>query len=165
MSLIYTWAAGKAGWLTIIGALLAGVMFQQVRVSNAQARTARAEQALASYKTAVAETARIAQAAADRKKEQQLTQQKEAADAARTREATLRADADGARTELGRLRSAIAAASRRDLVPSPAGPAVPEPASPVAELFGACAAEVQELGRIADGHASDVRTLIESWPK
>lgn len=155
------------GWLplAVIAVLAFLLLGQQVRVSNAQALTARAEQALASYKTSVAETARIAQADADRKKADQLVRQREAADAARTREATLRADADGARTELGRLRRAIAAATRRDLVPSPAAGAAAEPASPVAELLGACAAEVQELGRIADGHASDVRTLIGSWPK
>lgn len=165
MTWLYTWSAGKVGWLAIIGALLMLLLGQRVQVSNARAGADRARAELTNYKTSIAEAARIGQAAADRKKEQQLTKQKEAADASRTRETNLRADADGARTELERLRGAIRFAARRDPVPSTARPAIAEPTSAVGELFESCAAEVQELGRIADGHASDVRTLIESWPQ
>ena len=155
------------GWvpLSVIALLLVGLLGQRVQVSNAKARVAHADQALAEYKLSVSETTRILQADADRKKTAQLVQQKEAADAAHAREAKLRDDAAGARTELERLRGAIAAATRRDLVPSAAAGAADQPASPVAELLGACAAEVQELAGIADGHASDVRTLIDSWPR
>lgn len=149
----------------IIALLLAFILGQRVQVSNAKARAARSEQALAEYKLSVSETTRILQADNDRKRFDQLARAKEAADAARTREKSLLADAAGARSELDRLRLAISRATRRDPVPSTTAPAETQPADPVAELLGTCAAEVQELAGAADAHASDVQTLIESWPR
>lgn len=164
MSFIYTWAAGKLGWLAVIGALLAFLMFQQVRVSNARAGADRARADLANYKTSVAETARAAQAAADQKKAEQLTQQLEAQNAAKTREAALRGAADDLRSERDRLLNAIRIASRRDPVSSATAPQT-QPADPVANVLGECTAEVQKLAGFADAHASDVQTLTESWPR
>lgn len=165
MSFIYTWAAGKLGWLAVIGALLAALMFQQVRVSNARAGADRARADLANYKTSVAEASRIAQAAADRKKAEQLTQQLEAQNAAKNREAALRGAADNLRSERDRLLNAIRIASRRDPVPGTTATSKTEPADPVADVLGQCTAEVQKLAGAADAHASDVQTLTESWPK
>lgn len=165
MSFIYTWAAEKAAWLAIIGALLAALMFQSVRVSNARAGADRARAELANYKTSVAEASRIAQAAADKKKAEQLTQQLEAQNAAKTREAALRGAADSLRTERDRLLNAIRIASRRDPVPGTAAASQTQPADPVADVLGQCSAEVQKLAGIADAHASDEQTLIDSWPR
>lgn len=165
MIAVYEWFAGKAVWLAVIGALLAALMFQQVRVSNARADADRARADLANYKTSVAETARIAQAAADKKKADQLTQQLEAQNAAKTREAALRGAADDLRSERDRLLNAIRIASRRDPVPGTAAAAQDQPADPIANVLGQCTAEVQKLAGAADAHASDVQTLTESWPK
>jgi hypothetical protein len=62
VSFIYTWAAGKAAWLAIIGALLAALMFQQVRVSNARSGADRARAELADTKTKYAQAAQKAEA-------------------------------------------------------------------------------------------------------
>jgi hypothetical protein len=162
LSFIYTWAAGKAAWLAIIGALLAAIMFQQVRVSNASARAARADQALAEYKTTQAEAAAKA-TEANRKIEAQRQQQaQEAIDASKKREAALRSDAAASRGALERLRNAVRAASGG--VPGSASNPIGGPAT-AAELLAQCAAEYQSLGERADQHASDVKTLMDAWPK
>lgn len=71
--------------------------------------------------------------------------------------------AAGARSELDRLRNAIAA---------PAGAGVSEDAAAAVrrantagELLGQCAAEYTDVAQAADRHALDVRLLLESWPK
>lgn len=73
-----------------------------------------------------------------------------------------RADADAARDDLERLRHAAssylgdagASAAASDLR-----------ATTLAELFGQCSGNLQELARKADAHANDVRLLRDSWPK
>lgn len=70
-----------------------------------------------------------------------------------------------ARTELNRLRGAIAAATRSDQLPGAPTGSTDHRAATDRELLGSCAAELQEVARAADGHASDVRTLMESWPR
>lgn len=86
----------------------------------------------------------------------------EALNAAQTRQATLRADADSARAESDRLREQSADAARRIAAAPPA--AVAEYATAVGELLTDCSRRYQELGAKADGHAADVRTLIDAWP-
>lgn len=34
-----------------------------------------------------------------------------------------------------------------------------------AELFGECRAEYRQMGQAAQGHATDIKALIEAWPK
>ena len=82
-----------------------------------------------------------------------------------TRNQRLEADAGSASAERGRLLDAIRrATSKRDL-PGPAPAAGPEPANPIRDVLESCTAEVQELARAADGHASDAQALSEAWPK
>lgn len=96
--------------------------------------------------------------------EQSITRRyQEALNAAQTRQITLRADADSARAESDRLREQSADAARR-IAAAPA-PAVAEYASAVGELLADCSRRYQELGAKADGHAADVRTLIDAWPE
>lgn len=160
-----TWALANWKWL-LIGLLVAALLGQRVQVSNAKARVSRAELAVAEYKTSVAEAARIAQRAADKRLSDQQEQQRSALDEARTREATARNAADALRLERGRLLDAIAAAtSRRNLVPGPAAAAQTQPADSVADVLRQCTAEVQELAGSADTHASDVKLLLDSWPR
>jgi hypothetical protein len=156
-------------WLQplVILLLLLVLVGQWAMVSNAKGRALRAEKDLVAYKLAASESARLAQAEVDRKGLEQLNRQKEAADAAQTREASLRADAAGARAERDSLLDAVRAATATPRPGLPAAPAAPgyQHGSALIELFGACTAEVQELASAADGHASDVRTLIDSWPR
>lgn len=77
----------------------------------------------------------------------------------------LEADAGSASAERGRLLDAIRrATSKRDL-PGTTAQAGPEPANPVRDVLESCTAEVQELARAADGHASDAQALSDAWPK
>lgn len=74
----------------------------------------------------------------------------------------LRRDASAARTELDGLRSANsdalrAAATGRD--------ACLERAATYGQLLSASAAAYQELAGKADGHVSDVKTLVQAWPQ
>ena len=95
--------------------------------------------------------------------EQSITRKyQEALNAAQTRQIALRADADSARAESDRLREQSADAARRIAAAPPA--AVAEYATAVGELLADCSQRYQELGGKADGHAADVRTLIDAWP-
>jgi chromosome segregation ATPase len=162
MTWLYTWAAGKAAWLAIIGALLACLMFQQVRVSNARAGADRARAELADTKTRYAQAAQKASEDNRKIEAQRQKQAQEAIDESKKREAALRSDAAASRGALERLRNAVRAAS--GVLPGSASNPIGGP-STAAELLSQCAAEYQSLGERADQHASDVRTLTEAWPK
>lgn len=88
----------------------------------------------------------------------------DAQNASVVRNRRLQADAAGAIAERQRLLDAIAAITAADL-PSGAGNAGNQPTPASSELFAACTAELQSLAGIADGHASDVKTLMQAWPK
>jgi len=88
----------------------------------------------------------------------------EAQNAAAIRARTAQADAAAARTELDRLRDAIAAS------PSCSAPIQPGSASgvgrnPAGVVLSECAAALVEMARHADGHANDVKLLLDAWPK
>lgn len=91
------------------------------------------------------------------------TTYQEALNAARTREVSLRRERDAARTESDGLREQSLDAARRLADAPPA--AVREYAATAGELFADCGRSYQELASTADGHAADVRTLIEAWPR
>ena len=73
----------------------------------------------------------------------------------------LRSDLDSARTELDRLRIALRTLPTAD----PTTGTRPDRADPARELLAACAAELVEMGGIADRINSDRQTLIDAWPK
>lgn len=87
----------------------------------------------------------------------------EARNAATVREIALRRDATAARAESDGLRGQLADAARR--IAEAPEPAVREYAAMVSELFGECSRRYTALAGQADGHASDVRTLMEAWPR
>ena len=97
----------------------------------------------------------------ERKTRQIADQYMEALNNARTRENEIRLAADGARSELDRLRITIKKRSAA-VTASPASAVDYSIAS--ADVFGECAAELTALAGKADGHASDLRTMIEAWP-
>ena len=73
----------------------------------------------------------------------------------------LRSDLDSARTDLDRLRIALRTLPTAD----PTTGTCPDRADPARELLAACAAELVEMGGIADRHASDALMLQQAWPK
>lgn len=109
-----------------------------------------------------AEAARKALEANRAIEEQRQKQAQEAIDASKIRETQLRADAAASRSALERLRNAVRTAS--GVVPGSTGNAVSEP-SAEGRLLAQCAAEYQSLGERADQHASDVKTLMDAWPR
>ena len=86
----------------------------------------------------------------------------DAQNSARAREIRLRADADGARTELGGLRNATAGALQ---AASASHAACLERADAFSVVLNLCANQYQGLAATADRIASDRQTLIEAWPK
>lgn len=38
-------------------------------------------------------------------------------------------------------------------------------ATTIADLLGQCSVEYQQLAEVADGHAADVKLLLDAWPK
>ena len=155
-------------WLLGLGlvAALATAGIERTRAAGARADAATARKDLSDYKLAVSETTRVLQAANDRKAADNTARQLEAKNAASTREARLRDDASGARSELDRLRSAVrAAAARRDPVPGAAAGADAQPAAAEGELLTQCTEQLVDVAAAADAHASDVQTLTESWPR
>ena len=98
---------------------------------------------------------------AERKTRLIANQYTEALNNARKRETDLRLSVDGARNELDRLRVTIKTRSAA-VAASPASAVDYSLAS--ADVFGECAAELTALAGKADGHASDIRTMIEAWP-
>ena len=81
---------------------------------------------------------------------------------ATARDVGLRRDLNNARTELDRLRTQLAQPMPR--AETSPGSCV-ERADPARELLAACAAELVEMGGIADRINSDRQTLIDAWPK
>jgi len=86
-----------------------------------------------------------------------------AQNAAVLRNRDLQADAIGAIAERKRLLDALAARPAPNL-PSSTANASHQPSLARDQLFAACTAELQSLARVADNHASDVKTLIQAWP-
>ena len=86
----------------------------------------------------------------------------EAQSAATRRMVVLRADADGSRAALISLSGAVEAAMR---AAATSHNACLDRATTASELLTQCGAAYQDLGERADRHASDVRTLMEAWPK
>lgn len=81
---------------------------------------------------------------------------------AQARARSLRMDADGSRAALVGL-SSSADQALRDAATSHA--ACTERAAAIRVVLDQCGGAYQELGAIADRHASDVKTLMDAWPR
>ena len=90
-------------------------------------------------------------------------QASKAAAAAATRIHRLSADRDRLRAAADGLRNDLATAALR--LPDATPDAVIEYATALDSVFLDCTARYEQLATKADGHASDVQTMIESWPK
>lgn len=108
--------------------------------------------------------AAIAAEQAARIKEQSMQQQlNEALHAATERENKLRADYAAAHAASRGLRDTLAAAIR-DLPGTPVE-ACRATADAALAVLGECADRYRAVAEAADGHASDVQTLSDAWPR
>ena len=82
---------------------------------------------------------------------------------AEARAAQNKRDADSLRTELDGLRGDLADVP--DRIRNASREAVDQYATAATVVFGECAARYSELAISATGHASDVQTLMDAWPK
>lgn len=141
----------------IVSALFAGV--QTGRLSVLRGELADEQSATAALRVAIAEANVKAEAQAAEFSAKVI----EAQNDARKREALLRAAAAGARTESDGLRH-DADDLRRQLADA-SREAVLDRAAAVAGVLGQCAARHQVLAERCDRHVSDLRTLIDAWPR
>lgn len=113
---------------------------------------------------AIQTQAALAAEAAARIKEQTLMNQlAEAQNAATERETKLRADYAAAHAAALGLRNILA--GLRNGLPAATPDACRQTSATAIDLFGECTATVERLAAAADGHASDVKTLTDAWPK
>lgn len=117
----------------------------------------------AGYKTQVEQQAVEARQVALKQKEQWLKEKEDAEQKAAEREATLRTERDRALAGAGRLRDDIATLRAR--LPHAIPSTCIATADAVATLLDQCQQEYRAMAEVADGHASDARTLMEAWPK
>ena len=126
-------------------------------------RLTSAEHDFAGYKSQVEQQAVEARQAALKQKEQWIKEKEDAEQKAAQREATLRTERDRALAGARRLRDDIA--TLRTRLPNAVPSACIATADALAGLFDQCQQEYRAMAEIADGHASDVQTLMEAWPK
>lgn len=117
----------------------------------------------AGYKTQVEQQAVEARQAALKQKEQWIKEKEDAEQKAAEREATLRTERDRALAGARRLRDDIA--TLRTRLPNAIPSACLATADALAGLLDQCQQEYRGMAEVADGHASDVQTLMEAWPK
>ena len=135
----------------LAGIAIGGTLAHQVhRAINDRAQVAQQRNTLRAIEAAQAETTRLQEVA------DHATQK-----AAQRAQASARALA-GARTELERLRNALATGAPADAA---ACPATAERAATLADLQRECAGALVELGAKADAHAADALRLYEAWPR
>lgn len=139
--------------IAAVAAAIAVWVFQDARMDAAVAevRLEQSNERLSAVNEARAEERAIA------------TKYQGALNAAIKREDALRRDARSARAESDSLRAQLSDAERRIAGAPPA--TVAEYATTVGELLAVCSRERTFFAEKADGHASDVRTLIEAWPQ
>lgn len=99
-----------------------------------------------------------------RTREQELAKKaQEAIDEATKRSQESKKAADAARVTADGLRESIAAIA--SLLPGGSNDACREAANTFGAILGECAQGYQRVAEAADGHASDVRTCQDAWPK
>lgn len=149
--MIYTHAAAA-----LIAAALAAAGAWQVQAW-------RYGEQIATIRADAAESTARAEKAAQLVRETRQQEVNRATQNAARRAQTARTDADNARAELDRLRDDL----RASAVPASgdACTAADQRAATVEELFAECAGAYQGMARTADGHANDVKTLSDAWPK
>jgi ribosomal protein L16 Arg81 hydroxylase len=142
-------------WAAICAGLFAWGGINAMRVGAIKTELAELKKAHAQAIAQATEDARIESERLQRIKD-------EAINKAQTRAQENAVAAGRARTELDRLRNAIA----KGATPSadPACKATADRATALGDVLGECSGELTEMGRKADAHASDLRTFYDAWP-
>ena len=117
----------------------------------------------AGYKSQVEQQAVEARQAAIKQQAAWIKERDDAEQKAAEREATLRTERDRAIAGARRLRDDLTTLRAR--LPNAIPSACIATADALAGLLDQCQQEYRVMGEIADGHASDVQTLMEAWPK
>lgn len=149
----------KSSWPLVLAALGGGWVawsLQGFRLDGVKAD-------FAGYKSQVEQQAVEARQAALKQKEQWIKEKEDAEQKAAEREATLRTERDRAIAGARRLRDDLTTLRAR--LPNAIPSACIATADALAGLLDQCQQEYRVMGEIADGHASDVQTLMEAWPK
>ena len=149
----------KSSWPLILAAIGGGLVawsLQGFRLDDLK-------HDFAGYKTQVEQQAVEARQAALKQKEQWIKEKEDAEQKAAEREATLRTERDRALAGARRLRDDIA--TLRTRLPNAIPSACLATADALAGLLDQCQQEYRGMAEVADGHASDVQTLMEAWPK
>ena len=92
------------------------------------------------------------------------TQVLKAQNDAKKREATLLADARDTNAALDSLRLSTSTARTSYRLSGPTATASYQYADTGYELFDQCSGELVALAKASDGHASDVKMMIDAWP-
>lgn len=149
-------------WLAIIAALSATSCKLKLENGQLSIEVEKHATKIAQLETGIAQSNQYAAEQAARNQ----AQAREAEKSAAVRVAALRRDSDRANSELDRLRVTLADYTRPRLTASPhsIGTGLDNP-NPIPELFLDCSRRYIDLAGKADGHASDVKTLMDAWPK
>jgi ribosomal protein L16 Arg81 hydroxylase len=142
-------------WAAICAGLFAWGGINAARVGSIKTDLAELKAAHAQALTQATEAARTESERLQRIKDEAINE-------AQTRAQENAVAAGRARTELDRLRRAIANGATTSA--DPACKATADRAATLGDVFGECAGELTEMGRKADAHASDLRTFHDAWP-
>lgn len=115
-----------------------------LKATHAYALKAQSDQALADYQRM------------EKQKDGAIQESKQAAEANRAAAAAAKRTADGLRKRLDQVPSLITTATES---------ALREYAATSSELLGSCTAEYQRMADTAQRHATDVRLLLDAWPR
>ncbi len=149
--MMYTHAA--AG---IAGAVLAGVLASQVQAWRYDAQIADTASQHATALASANQKALDDTIKMQRTKDDAIKAAEQRAKTQAAAAANARADADRLRAQLDGVPASLASATDG---------AVREYASAASVVFARCVGAYQELAGVADGHAADVRLMLESWPQ
>lgn len=157
MALVFAFL--KSYWIyavsVLVGAWLAWLV-QEIRLDGVKVE-------FATYKAQVEQQAVEARYAALKQKEAWIKEKEDAEVNAVLREAQLRSERDRAVAAGRRLRDDLT--TLRTRLPNAIPSAVLATADTLAGVLDQCQSDYRALAEVCDGHASDVQTLMEAWPK
>lgn len=149
----------KAGWPLILSALGGAWVAWSLQGS----RLDDLKHDFADYQQHVALNVIKAHDAALKQKEAWIKEKEDAEVNAVLREAQLRSERDRAVAAGRRLRDDLT--TLRTRLPHAIPSAVLATADTLAGVLDQCQSDYRALAEVCDGHASDVQTLMEAWPK
>lgn len=157
------------GKTTLVAAAISGVIafgagwqVASWRLDGAHTRAiAKKDQIIADMREAAAKDLAKANAEALDEYARLEAKKQAAVDAAAEQAQRNAAAADRARSDADRLRAQLATADR---VSTATVASLREYTTTLQSVFGECLIEYREMGKAADGHATDSRALREAWP-